>query len=76
LKWNDKETRAVFIGWNNEVNDSLVACYSVTFPERSLDISENSSLFFSLADTNENSNPQPDEEAEKMVWIAFLKIRN
>lgn len=64
LKWNDKETRAVFVGWNNEVNDSLLACYSVNFTEKSLDISENSSLFFSLADTNENSNPQSDEEAD------------
>jgi pimeloyl-ACP methyl ester carboxylesterase len=65
LKWHDKETRAVFIGWNNGVNDSLVACYSVNFPVRSLNISENSSLFFSLADTSENSNPQTDEKNDE-----------
>ena len=62
LKWGDKETRAVFIGWNNNVNDSLTACYSVSIPEREIIISEDSYLFFSLADANENSNPHPKEE--------------
>jgi hypothetical protein len=69
LKWGDKETRAVFIGWNSARSDTLTACYSIHIPGGSLRISGNSSLFFSLADANENSNPntgkdEVDESAE------------
>jgi pimeloyl-ACP methyl ester carboxylesterase len=65
LKWGDKETRAVFIGWNNSENDTLTTCYSVNIPEGSLKTGLHSSLFFSLADANENSNPHP-EKADKL----------
>lgn len=65
LKWGDMETRAAFIGWNNKVNDSLVACYSVSIPEGSLKLKQNSSLFFSLADANEDSNPQTGKKEKE-----------
>jgi hypothetical protein len=64
LKWGDKETRAVFIGWNKGGDDTLTACYSINIPEGSIMTGMNSSLFFSLADANENSNPHPDKEED------------
>lgn len=64
LKWGDKETRAAFIGWNRKETDSLIACYSVSIPPGILKTDTGSSLFFSLADANENSNPHPDKKEE------------
>lgn len=76
LKWGDKETRAAYLGWNNKENDSLTACYSVTFPVEALKTGENSSLFFLLADANENSNPHPDKKEEKEVATDSLNVNN
>jgi dienelactone hydrolase len=76
LKWGDKETRAAYLGWNNKENDSLLACYSVTVPAEALKTGENSSLFFLLADANENSNPQPDKKEEKEAASDSLNVNN
>lgn len=76
LKWGDMETRAAYLGWNNKENDSLLACYSVSVPLESLKISKNSSLFFLLADANENSNPQPDKKEEKEAASDSLNVNN
>jgi hypothetical protein len=58
LKWGDKDTRAAFIGWSNEKEDSLYACWSVNFPEGSISLDISGSLFFSLADANESADQQ------------------
>ncbi len=64
MRWGNKGTRAAFIGWNNEENDPLIACYSINFPEESIKTNEKSTLFFSLADAGENSNPNPKDDEE------------
>ena len=76
LKWGDKETRAAYLGWNNKENDSLIACYSVSFPVESLKTGQNSSLFFLLADANENSNPKPGKKEEKEAASDSLNVNN
>ena len=77
MKWGNKGTRAAFIGWNNKENDPLIACYSINFPKESINTSENSILFFSLADTNENSNPNPkDDENDLAKDDAVAEISN
>jgi len=77
MRWGNKGTRAAFIGWNNEENDPLIACYSINFPTESINTNENSILFFSLADTNENSNPNPkDDEKDLANDDAGAEINN
>jgi hypothetical protein len=65
IKWGDKETRAAYIGWNNNENDSLTAQYTVTIPEGVVNTAKHKTLFFSLADANENSNPFPKEKEQE-----------
>ncbi len=77
MKWGNKGTRAAFIGWNNEENDPLIACYSINFPTGSINTNEKSTLFFSLADANENSNPNPkDDESDLENDAAAEGIHN
>ncbi len=76
LKWGDKETRAAYIGWNRKETDSLIACYSISLPVGSLKTGRGSSLFFSLADANENSNPHPDKKEEAIDSPEVKKILN
>ena len=50
--YGNTETSGVFLGWNNCTPDES-AEYSISFPAQALSLSRESSLVFSMADTNE-----------------------
>ncbi len=65
LKWRNKGSRALFLGWNYElekqdsiesVSDSLIAKYRIEMPSSPIDTS--SVLVFSMAESKESSNPK------------------
>lgn len=66
LKWQKKGSRALFVGWNydleNEkksiesVADSLIASYTINFSATAIDSS--AALVFSMAESKENANPK------------------
>ena len=76
IKWGDKDTRAAYIGWNSNENDSLTARYSITIPEGFFNPTKHRALFFSLADANENSNPFPKEKEKGNDSIPDVSILN
>jgi len=69
MKWGDQDTRAVYLGWNQEEKDSLVASFTIKQSTANSIMTDSTfSLYFMLADANEDSNPYPeetDEESEK-----------
>ena len=50
--YGNTETSGVFLGWNNCSEDEP-AEYSINFPAQAFNLDEDSSLIFSMADTNE-----------------------
>lgn len=72
LKWRQKGTRALFIGWDYDlekeeksiesVPDSLIASYAISFSSSTIDSS--SVLVFSMAESTESTNPK-----SKGKWV-------
>jgi len=71
LKWDKKGSRAVFIGWDYEledslkeeksklhVPDSLIASYSLSFDSSVFKLDSTSVLRFAIAESKEDSNPK------------------
>lgn len=66
LKWNKKGSRALFLGWDYEMEgkkdslakiaDSLVASYTIKLPEKAIDSA--GALVFAMAESKENTNPK------------------
>ena len=66
LKWQEKGSRALFVGWDYDfedeeqtmesVPDSLIASYTIRLPEMAID--STSALVFSMAESDEKSNPK------------------
>ena len=83
MKWGSQDTRAVYLGWNQEEKDSLVSSFTIRQPAaNSIRSDSTCSLYFMLADANEDSNPHPentekgsdekeDEEDDKREAIDF-----
>ncbi len=64
-KWdNEMDTKALFLGWDNE-KEEKEANYTIILPKNEFFINENKILFFSMADTNENPDPESDEPADE-----------
>jgi len=62
LKWRSYETKGVYVGWNRETTDSMIAEYVISMPPIDFFTSDSMThLYCNLADANENSNPKPDE---------------
>ncbi len=53
------DTSAVFLGWTNK-NTSIDSKFTITIPEGKIDLGKESILVFSMADANEN--PDPDDK--------------
>ncbi len=69
IKWGSLETRAVYLGWNSKEAPG-VASYTLTLPEKGLELNRDSVLFFSLADANQEPSPydkdkKKDDKKEK-----------
>lgn len=71
LKWAKKGSRAAFLGWNYEVEDSLkdekaidvvadslIASYSLNFDPAAFQLDSTSVLMFSMAESTEDANPK------------------
>ncbi|REG83590.1 poly(ethylene terephthalate) hydrolase family protein [Algoriphagus antarcticus] len=71
LKWGKKGSRAAYLGWNYEledslkdekaidfVSDSLIASYSLNFDTTAFQLDSASVLMFSMAESTEGSNPK------------------
>lgn len=84
LKWAKKGSRAAYLGWNYEVedslkdsrakdfvNDSLIASYSLNFDPLDFDIDSTTVLQFSMAESTESSNPKSSGK-----WINDNKENN
>lgn len=63
LKWQEKGSRAAFIGWHypkrdstESIPDSLVASYTITLPTLTLDTT--AALTFALAESKESTDPK------------------
>lgn len=66
LKWEKKGSRALFAGWNYDIEnesdpieavpDSLIASYAIRLPSIALDSSK--ALVFSMAESTESANPK------------------
>ena len=79
LKWQQKGSRALFAGWNYDIEasdsvtitvpDSLLAKYRIHIPKQ--DIDSTSVLVFSMAESNESSNPKASGK-----WIINSKVNN
>ncbi|MFC6103592.1 hypothetical protein [Olivibacter domesticus] len=55
LMWKDHITRAAYIGWNKDENNTAIATYTFTLPD-SVDLQlDGKSLIFSLAESDESS---------------------
>jgi hypothetical protein len=76
LKWNNKGSRALFIGWNYEedekgkdyesedIPEAKIAQYSIEIEPHTVAIDSSSALMFSMAESTESSNPKT-----KGKWI-------
>ena len=70
LKWNKKGSRAVFIGWDYDLeknektmealSDSLLATYSIQMQTPFKEIDSTAVLMFSMAESTEESNPKSE----------------
>jgi hypothetical protein len=79
LKWQEKGSRALFVGWDYDfedeeqtmetVADSLIASYTIELPSMPLD--STNVLVFSMAESNEKSNPKASGK-----WIKGLEDEN
>jgi hypothetical protein len=68
LKWQKKGSRALFMGWDYDIEnkeksiesvpDSLIASYTVSFSSTAIDSS--SVLVFSMAESKESANPKSE----------------
>jgi dienelactone hydrolase len=70
LKWNNKGSRALFIGWDYEENEkgkdhesedipkAKIAQYSIEMGPNSVAIDSSAALMFSMAESTESSNPK------------------
>jgi len=58
LKWGNKGTRAVYVGWNNEKDSTKLAYYSLDLNNNKIATDTSSVLIFSMADADEDSNPK------------------
>jgi len=61
MKNNEADYSAVRLGWNSKDKFSP-ACYIVTLPENGLEIGQNSSIVFSLADSRKEEKENNQEE--------------
>ena len=64
LKYRDKGTNAVYLGWNREVQPET-ASYMIRLPEEGVAVTEPSVLVFTLADANEDSDPKKGDDKEE-----------
>ena len=75
LKWNNKGSRALFIGWNyededdekdesEEISEAIMAKYTITIEPNTVAIDSSSAFMFSMAESTESSNPKT-----KGKWI-------
>ena len=84
LKWAKKGSRAAYLGWNYEVedslkderakdfvNDSLIASYSLNFDPMDFQLDSTTVLQFSMAESTESSNPKSSGK-----WINDNKENN
>ena len=79
LKWQEKGSRALFVGWDYDfekkgqtmesVADSLLASYTINLPPTAID--STGVLVFSLAESKEKSNPKTEGK-----WIKGLENEN
>ncbi|BFP42313.1 hypothetical protein FGF1_31580 [Flavobacteriaceae bacterium GF1] len=79
LKWQEKGSRALFVGWDYDfekkeqtmesVADSLIASYTISLPPTAID--STGVLVFSLAESKEKSNPKTEGK-----WIKGLQNEN
>ncbi|MEO0570908.1 MAG: hypothetical protein AAF039_04320 [Bacteroidota bacterium] len=81
LKWQEKGSRALFLGWDYDFNDdeetmesvpdSLIATYTIDLP--SMPIDSTSVLVFSMAESKEKTNPKASGK-----WVEHLenKVNN
>ena len=65
LKWGEKGSRAAYVGWHyndieegTDLPDSIVASYSFVFKKPLSTIDSSKVFTFSLAESNENTNPK------------------
>ncbi|WP_396597442.1 alpha/beta hydrolase family protein [Dokdonia sp. R86516] len=65
LKWGEKGSRAAYVGWHyddieegTDLPDSIVASYSFVFKKPLSTVDSNKVFTFSLAESNENTNPK------------------
>lgn len=67
LKWGQQDNRGVYVGWNIEEMDSLTGSYVITFKLEDEDKpGVNDCLIFSVAESEESSNPHPREEQKNI----------
>ena len=69
LKWNNKGSRALFIGWDYEADDddesveipkAKIAQYSIGIEPNTVVIDASTALVFSMAESTESSNPKTE----------------
>ncbi len=66
MKWGAQDTRAVYLGWNQKEKDSLLASFTMQqSPKIGIRTDSTYSLYFLLADANEDSNPHPEDDDKK-----------
>lgn len=69
MKYGDSEVNAVKLGWDRSKN-SETAAYSVVLPPESINITENSAIVFSIADSSErNSAPTLENLVDLTVKV-------
>ncbi len=56
---------AVYLGWHTDTSKSAIPSYQISLPETGLNLNTASVLVFSLADSNEDSNPKAKDKKEK-----------
>ncbi len=78
LKWGKKGSRAAYIGWHYDdlekqeiIPDSIVASYTLELKKPLITIDSTSVLTFSLAESDENTNPKSEGK-----WVKGLKNEN
>ncbi|MEM1258049.1 MAG: hypothetical protein AAGH81_05935 [Bacteroidota bacterium] len=79
LKWQEKGSRALFLGWDYDfedeeqtvasIPDSLIASYTIALPSMPMD--STSVLVFSIAESKEKSNPKASGK-----WVEGLENEN
>lgn len=58
LKWGNKGTRALYLGWNSVKDSTKLASYTLDIKNNEIETDSTYSLIFSMADADEDSNPK------------------